>query len=65
MAKRLTRSIRERVLGGVCGGIANYLGMDPSVVRLIWAALTVFTAGFPGVTLYLVCWFVIPEERIS
>ncbi|MGB4338791.1 MAG: PspC domain-containing protein [Bacillota bacterium] len=65
MAKRLTRSRRERILGGVCGGLAEYLGIDPTIVRLVWAALTVFTAGFPGVLLYLLGWFIIPEERIG
>lgn len=65
MAKRLTRSRRERILGGVCGGLAEDLGIDPTIVRLVWAALTVFTAGFPGVLLYLLGWFIIPEERIG
>jgi phage shock protein C len=65
LAKRLTRSRRERILGGVCGGLAEYLGIDPTIVRLVWAALTVFTAGFPGVLLYLLGWFIIPEERIG
>ena len=65
LAKRLTRSRRERILGGVCGGLADALGIDPTIVRLVWAALTVFTAGFPGVLLYLLGWFIIPEERIG
>lgn len=63
--KRLFRSVRDRMLGGVCGGLADYLGTDSTLIRLAWAALTVFSHGFPGVLLYLIAWFVIPEERIG
>ncbi len=58
MRKRLVRS-RDRKIAGVCGGIADYLGIDPTVIRLIWliALLVYGTGGF----LYLICWIVIPE----
>jgi len=62
MQRRLYRSVRERMLGGVCGGIADYLGTDPTLIRLVWVALSLFTRGFPGVILYIVGWIVIPEE---
>ncbi len=61
MKKRLYRSKKERILGGVCGGIAEYLDTDPTVVRLIWVLLIFFSMG--GVILaYLIAWLIIPEK---
>jgi len=58
--KRLERSKSNRVLGGVCAGVANYLNMDPTLVRVLTVLLTLFT-GVP-VIVYLVLLFVVPEE---
>ena len=58
--KRLERSRSNRVLGGVCAGVANYLNMDPTLVRVLTVLLTLFT-GVP-VIVYLVLLFVVPEE---
>ena len=62
--KKLTRS-SNKMLAGVCGGLAEYLGVDPTLVRVIYAALTVFTAAVPGVLLYLILLLLMPqaEER--
>jgi phage shock protein PspC (stress-responsive transcriptional regulator) len=57
---RLYRSGKERILGGVCGGIAQHLGIDPVVVRLLWIAASL-AWGF-GIILYLICWIVIPRN---
>ena len=59
--KRLYRSSKDKVLGGVCGGIAEYLDVDPVVVRLIWAVATLISMGL-GILAYLIAWVVIPEE---
>lgn len=59
--KRLART-KERKIAGVCGGIAQYLGTDPTLVRIIYLLVTIFSAGFPGVAVYLILWFVIPPE---
>ena len=59
MEKKLYRSKTDKKLAGVCGGIAKYFGIDPTIVRLIWALATVFAA---GLVVYLVCALVIPEE---
>ncbi|MBO5024680.1 MAG: PspC domain-containing protein [Bacteroidaceae bacterium] len=59
--KRLVRPRTGRMLGGVCAGIANYLGMDPTVIRVIYTLLTVFTA-FSGIIVYIILLFIIPEE---
>jgi phage shock protein C len=58
--KRLYRSGRDRILGGVCGGIAEYLGIDPVIVRLIWVLLSL-TYGF-GILLYVIMWIIIPRN---
>jgi phage shock protein PspC (stress-responsive transcriptional regulator) len=60
MNRRLYRSRRDSVLGGVCGGVADYLDMDPSIVRIIWAVLTLVTGGL-FLVLYIVMWIVVPE----
>ncbi len=60
MEKKLYRSRKDEKIAGVCGGIANYLKIDSSIVRLIWA-LAILCAG-TGVLAYIVCAFIIPEE---
>jgi phage shock protein C len=57
--KKLYRS-RDRMLGGVCGGVADYFGIDKSLVRIIFAALIL--AGTVGFWLYLLMWIIIPSE---
>ncbi len=59
--KRLVRPKAGRKLAGVCVGIANYFNIDPTVVRIFWILL-LMPGGVPGILLYLLCWFVIPEE---
>ena len=54
--KKLTRSRKERMIAGVCGGLAEYLGWDPTLVRIVYVLATIFTA-FAGV--------IMPEERYS
>ena len=46
--KRLQRSEHDKWIGGVCGGIAEYLDWDPTLIRLAWLVATIFSAGFPG-----------------
>lgn len=58
--KKLTRS-NEKWLAGVCGGIANYFGWDPAIVRLVWLLLTLCTVGFPGITAYIILWICMPQ----
>jgi len=57
--KRLYRS-NDRILGGVCGGIAEYFGIDPSLVRIAWVILTL--AAGSGILLYLLAWLIIPPS---
>lgn len=59
--KRLTRSSSDKKIAGVCGGIAKFLGLDPTLVRLAYALLTIFTA-FAGVLIYIIMMLIVPEE---
>ncbi|MBD8873951.1 PspC domain-containing protein [Rhodanobacter sp. DHB23] len=60
MEKRLYRSRQNRTLAGVCGGIAEYLGWDPTLVRVAWIVLTLL--GGSGILIYLILWLVMPES---
>lgn len=63
MKKRLYRSSTDKKFCGVCAGIANYFDIDPTIVRVVYALLSLFTSGFPGIVLYIVLAFVIPEDN--
>jgi len=58
---RIRRSLDDRVIGGVCGGLGRYFGVDPIFFRVAFVVLTI--GGGSGVLLYLIGWIVIPEER--
>ena len=60
MEKRLQRSRTEKMLGGVCGGLAAYFGVDPTLVRVLWIAMTLIVG--VGILLYLILWVVMPLE---
>ncbi len=60
MNRRLYRSRTDSVIGGVAGGVAEYLDVDPSIVRIVWAVLAIITGGIFFV-LYIVMWIVVPE----
>jgi phage shock protein PspC (stress-responsive transcriptional regulator) len=60
--KRLFRS-RDRMLGGVCGGVADYFGFDKTIARIIFAALVL--AYGTGFWLYLLMWIIVPQEPAS
>ncbi len=59
--KRLYRSKKEKMIAGICGGIAEYFDADPTIVRLIWAIATLISLGF-GLLAYLIAWIIIPEK---
>ncbi|ADL68616.1 phage shock protein C, PspC [Thermoanaerobacterium thermosaccharolyticum DSM 571] len=60
MDKRLYRSRNQVIIGGVCGGIAEYFDIDVTIVRLIWALIAL--VGGTGVLLYIIAWIVVPEN---
>ena len=58
---RLRRSSTDRMISGVCGGIANSLGVDAAIVRIALVAATLLGFG-AGAVLYVICWMVMPQE---
>jgi phage shock protein C len=63
--KKLYKSRTDRVFSGVLGGLGDYLGIDSTVLRLLWALLVVLTGFIPGVLLYIIALFIIPEAPDS
>ncbi|NOX62706.1 MAG: PspC domain-containing protein [Chloroflexi bacterium] len=61
--KRLYRSRKDRMIAGVCGGVGEYLGIDPTLIRLVLLLLAIWGGG--GVLAYLIAWIVIPEEPLE
>jgi phage shock protein C len=64
MQKTLHRSQTNRVIAGVCGGIAEHLSVDPVLVRLIFILLTFATGLGPGILIYIIAWAIIPESPL-
>ncbi len=58
--RKLMRSRTHKVIAGVCGGIAEYLDVDPTVVRVLYVAASVFSALFPGLLAYIILTFLMP-----
>jgi phage shock protein C len=58
----LRRSRSNRMLAGVVAGLANYLGMDISLARVLYVLISIFSAAFPGILVYLILWVVVPQE---
>jgi phage shock protein C len=57
----LHRSRKHSIIAGVCGGIAEWLGWSPAAVRILYVLLSVLSAAFPGVIVYIVLWIVMPR----
>jgi len=64
MRTRLYRDANDKVIGGVCAGLANYLNVDPAIIRLLFAIITFGGFGF-GVLAYILMWIILPEERLE
>lgn len=65
MNKRLYRSSSDSMLAGVCGGIAEYFELDPTLVRVGYVLLSLLSAGFPGLLVYFILWVVMPKRPIQ
>lgn len=59
--KRLYRSRKEQMLGGICGGLGEHLDVDPSIIRLVWLVVTLLSLG-TGIIVYLAAWIIIPQS---
>lgn len=62
MSQRLTRSDRDRLIGGVCAGLAKYFDLDITLVRVGYVLLSILSAAFPGILVYLILWLIMPQE---
>jgi len=62
--KRLYRSRKDRILGGVCGGLGEHIDVDPTIIRVVWAVVTLLTIG-TGLLAYIIAWILIPEEPVD
>jgi phage shock protein PspC (stress-responsive transcriptional regulator) len=58
----LVRSRRNRMIAGVCGGLAAWLGWDVTLVRVLYVLVSIASVAFPGILVYVVLWIVMPQE---
>lgn len=58
----LQRSRDDRMIGGVCGGLAEWLGWDSTLVRVLFVLVSVLSAAFPGILIYVLLWVLMPER---
>jgi phage shock protein C len=63
MTKRLFRS-NDKVIGGVCAGLANYFNLDPTLVRAGYLVLSILSVAFPGILVYIILWIIMPDSRV-
>ena len=61
MTKRLFRS-SDKVIGGVCAGLADYFDLDPTLVRAGYLILSILSVAFPGILVYLILWIIMPDR---
>ena len=57
----LRRSRRHRMVAGVCGGLAEWLGWNPTLVRVLYVVVSIASVAFPGILVYVILWLVMPE----
>ena len=60
--KKLTRSADDRMLAGVAGGLAEYLDIDPVLIRILFVIIALLGGGFIGILIYVVLWIILPEQ---
>ncbi len=63
-ASRKLRKSRNRMIAGVCGGIAEWIGWDPTVVRVLYVLVSILSAAFPGLLVYVILWIVMPPPSL-
>lgn len=62
LEKKLCKSSHNKKLDGVCAGIGNYFNVDPTLIRVVWAVFTIFSAFFGGLIAYVLCALIMPSE---
>lgn len=61
--RRLRRSPDQKMLGGVIGGLAEYFERDASLLRVLYVLISIFSAAFPGIFVYLILWAIVPLRK--
>lgn len=61
-SQKLTKSTTNRMIAGVCGGIGEYLDMDPTIVRVLYVVISLLSAAFPGLIVYIALALILPER---
>ncbi|MCC5929773.1 MAG: PspC domain-containing protein [Cyclobacteriaceae bacterium] len=61
---RLVKS-KDKIIAGVCGGIAEWLGWDPTLVRILYIILSILSAAFPGFIVYIILWIIMPAKEAA
>lgn len=64
LQRPLTRVRQGKLIAGVCGGLARWLGWDPTLVRLGYVVLSVLSVGFPGILIYILLWILMPQDPV-
>lgn len=64
MEKQLKRTPSDKVIAGVCGGLAKYLDWRSDYLRWAYVLISILSAAFPGILVYLILWFILPEEEL-
>ena len=60
----LHRSRRHKMIAGVCGGIADWLGWSPTLVRILYVVSSILSVAFPGIIVYVILWIIMPESDL-
>ena len=59
---KLHRSSSNRIIAGVCGGIAQWLGWNPTTVRVLYVIVSILSVAFPGILVYIILWIAMPQD---
>jgi phage shock protein C len=62
VSRPLRRSRSDRMIAGVCAGLAHHFGLDVTLMRVLYVLVSILSVGFPGTIVYIILWIVIPEE---
>ena len=62
---KLRRSTKDCMIAGVCGGLGEFFGLDASLLRIIYILLSLFSAGFPGLLIYIIMVLVVPKDNVE
>ena len=61
-SSKLHRSTTNRIIAGVCGGIAEWLGWSPTTVRVLYVIVSILSVAFPGILVYIILWIAMPQD---